>query len=223
MSATTATLRAYTQIRERILDGRLPQGTRVREGDMSELLALSRTPVREALKLLSAEGYLDSEPNKGVTVATWSEARVFDAFTVRATLEGMAASIAAARASDETLAMLVGLCDSMDALLAGDDVPPVDQVAELNGTFHELIAEASANTVLAESIHRLSRVPAHRTFATYEIEDMRRSFRQHRQLARAIEAHDAMAAQVVMQSHILDGRAHWSSVSAAHPDPLSGA
>ena len=182
---------------------------------MSDLLDLSRTPVREALKLLSAEGYLDSEPNKGVTVATWSDVRVFDAYTVRATLEGLAASMAASRASEEILATLHALCDSMDELLASDDVPPLDRVTELNGSFHDLIAEAADNAGLAESIHRLSQVPAHRTFETYSLDDLRRSFHQHRQLARAIASRDVMAAEIAMKSHILDGRAHWSAVSMA--------
>jgi DNA-binding GntR family transcriptional regulator len=217
MSAMTATLRAYQQIRERILDGRLPQGSRVREGDMSDLLELSRTPVREALKLLSAEGYLDSEPNKGVTVATWSDVRVFDAYTVRATLEGLAASMAAAHADDETLTTLHSLCDSMDALLAEDEPPAVERVTELNGRFHDLIAVAADNAVLAESIHRLAQVPAHRTFETYSVVDLGRSFHQHRQLAKAIESRDSMAAEIAMKAHILDGRAHWAAVSNIHP------
>ncbi|QIB65889.1 GntR family transcriptional regulator [Kineobactrum salinum] len=212
MTGMTATLRAYTRIREQILDGRLPQGSRVREGDMSALLALSRTPVREALKLLTAEGFLDSEPNKGVTVAIWSDVRVFDAYTVRATLEGLAASMAAHRATEETLRSLHAVCDSMDELLERGEIPVVERVSELNNSFHDLVVEAARNSVLAESIHRLSQVPAHRTFKNYSIEDLRRSFRQHRQLAKAITSRDSMEAEIAMKAHIMDARAHWASV-----------
>jgi DNA-binding GntR family transcriptional regulator len=217
MTGTTATLRAYSGIREQILDGRLPQGSRVREADMSALLGLSRTPVREALKLLTAEGFLDSEPNKGVTVATWSDIRVFDAYTVRATLEGLAASMAASRATEETSRSLNAICDSMDELLERLETPVVERVSELNSLFHDLVVDAAQNSVLAESIHRLSQVPAHRTFETYSIEDLSRSFRQHRQLARAIACRDSMAAEIAMKAHILDGRAHWASVAQISP------
>lgn len=213
MTGTTATLRAYSRIREMILDGRLAQGSRLREGDMSSLLGLSRTPVREALKLLTAEGYLDFEPNKGVSVATWSDVRVYDAYTVRATLEGLAASMAALRASEETLRALHAICDSMDQLLEQGETPQLERVSELNGSFHNLVVEAAHNSVLAESIHRLSQVPAHRTFETYTIEDLSRSFRQHRQLAKAIASRDSMAAEIAMKAHILDGRAHWAAAA----------
>jgi DNA-binding GntR family transcriptional regulator len=203
----TATVRAYEELREWILNGTLQQGSRIREGDISAQLSLSRTPVREALKLLSAEGFVNFEPNKGVTVAIWSERRIADAYTVRATLESLAASLSAINATPESIAHMFELCDEMDSLLSHEGNPPVATIASLNGKFHDLIAASAGNEIATELIRKLAQVPSHRTFETYSPADLRRSFGDHRQLATAIQMRDPMAAEAMMKVHILAGRA----------------
>ena len=94
-STPTAAERAYQEVRQRILDGRLPAGRRLKELDLARELGISRTPVREALSRLNVEGLLDFRPNLGATVAVWSEVQIEQMFRIRAMLEPFAAEIAA--------------------------------------------------------------------------------------------------------------------------------
>src|SRR3954447_26309586 len=90
-------VKAQLRLREMILAGELPGGTRIAEVAISEQLGVSRTPVRSALMRLEQEGLLEALPNGGYAVRTFSERDVADAIELRGTLEGLSARLAAER------------------------------------------------------------------------------------------------------------------------------
>ncbi len=113
-AAQTAAERAYQEVRQRILDGRLPAGHRLKEHALARELGISRTPVRDALSRLSVEGLLDFRPNLGATVAVWSAVQIEQMFRIRAMLEPFAAEIAASEISETEVAELRDLCAIME-------------------------------------------------------------------------------------------------------------
>src|ERR1700682_3154662 len=115
-----ASVAATELIREAILEGRLEPGARLKEEELARELGISRTPVREALLMLQAEGLIETVPNRGAVVRTHDADDLIDLYQLRALLEGYAARQAAARVSDEELDLLRESCDRFDAIADTD-------------------------------------------------------------------------------------------------------
>lgn len=199
--------RAYDAIREIIVSGRVGPGGRLREGEISLELGVSRTPVREAIRRLAAEGFVDFLPNKGALVASWSEQELADIFELRVLLESHAARRAATRITDEHIDRLEELAAAMEAHL-GRPIEVTDfRIAQLNNDFHRLILEASSSRLLSTTVQGALHVAlVHRTFRRYSKREMQRSFSHHRELIDAMRAGDGDWAESVMRSHILAAR-----------------
>lgn len=150
-SGQTATERAYQEVRQRILDGRLPAGRRLKELDLARELGISRTPVRDALTRLNVEGLLDFRPNLGATVSVWSEAQIEQMFRIRAMLEPFAAEIAAGEIADEEIAELRSLCGVMEEAARRETSADLIKLAAANARFHK-----SSSTQLGLSTWRNS-------------------------------------------------------------------
>ena len=118
---------AYASLREAIRTGRLRPGSRVREKVIADWLEISRTPVREALRRLEADGLLAFEPHRGMVIAELDEPATLELYRMREVLEGAAAAFAARTASEAEIARLHGFLDTEATLL--DDAP---SLAELN-------------------------------------------------------------------------------------------
>jgi DNA-binding GntR family transcriptional regulator len=202
-----ATDQAYEAIRTAILQGRFAAGERLREEDLADEVGVSRTPIREALRRLDAEGLVDFIPNRGAHVAAWSDSDLNEIFDLRAVLEGFAARLAARRISPVQLARLRDLADRMDALAGAEDVDH-DAISELNTDFHGVIVEAAGNHKLEGLLAGLVQIPlVHRTFRRYSHEDLLRSMGHHRELIAALEHGDVNWSGTVMRSHIYAARA----------------
>lgn len=199
--------RVYASLRGGILDGTYPEGARLGEVELAESLGVSRTPVREALRRLGSEGLVETLPNKGARVRTWSTRELEGIFDLRALLEGHAAALAAPRISDADLAVIADLVARMEAATADGRAPDYDLITDLNGRFHTAVTAAAGNPLLPEVVRSLVHVPiVVRTFRLYSPERLRRSMRQHRELLDALTAHDASWAEAVMRTHILSAR-----------------
>ena len=109
LARSTLPQAAAERLRALIVEGTLAPGTRLNERELSEQLGVSRTPLREAFRLLASEGLLDQLPNRGVQVAALSRDDVRQAFEVMAALEGLAGELAAARVTPADLADLEAL------------------------------------------------------------------------------------------------------------------
>jgi len=188
-------------IRLGIGKGIYPAGSRLGEADLAESLAVSRTPVREALRRLSSEGLIETLPNRGARVRSWSETEIVEVFELRALLEGRAANLAARNATPDLVAALDALCTGMEVAAASHNLV---EVANLNRRFHLHLAGMANSPLLSEMIASVSLLAlALRTFEGYGQARLEQSLRQHRELVNAISASDSMWAESVMRSHIL--------------------
>jgi DNA-binding GntR family transcriptional regulator len=191
-------------IREAILLGALQPGERLKEEALAQSFDISRTPVREALRNLQREGLVDVTPNRGATVRSYTVNDLREIYTLRALLEGHAARRAAQWMTPETLDRLHSMCERFARLLA-TDAPVPDLVAE-NVAFHEEILAAAGSRRLADIARRVVDMPLiYRSYTWYSPEQRHNAERQHFQLVRAFEMHDADRAELVMKHHILEG------------------
>lgn len=186
------------ELRRRIVDGEYREGERLTETRLADDFGVSRNPVREALRVVEAEGFVQILPRRGAVVATLDETAVRDLFAVRQQLETLAAGHAAERATPEGLAMLRRLIkDANAATKAGD----FDRVAELNSAFHRAVIEVSGNRWLL-SISAAMYHHVHWVFRVGAAQRAPHSSEEHVRLVDAIEAGDAEAATEAARLHV---------------------
>jgi DNA-binding GntR family transcriptional regulator len=199
-------------IRQAIVDGRLPPGRRLKEEELARELGISRTPVREALLILHAEGLVDTAPNRGAAVRSHSVEDLDDLYQLRALLEGYSTRRAATRLTDETIGVLRASCERFDALL--ERGAEMSQLFDENLVFHHTILVGSGSARLASMVRQVIELPlVYRSSVWYSPEQQRISAHYHTQITRALEARDAERAELVMKEHIFEARdlllAHW--------------
>ena len=207
--AKTAAAEVYEAIKQRILDAVYAPHEFIRETRVARELSVSRTPVREALRELVSEGWLEAIPHHGARVAAWTEKDARDVFEIRLVLEPMAVSAACGRISRARLEYLKALASQMEALTEQVESNPQARngIAVLNHEFHQELIVASDNQRLAavlESVVRTSVI--RRNFVNYELDHLRRSMLHHREILDAVEANNAAWAETVMRTHLLAAR-----------------
>jgi DNA-binding GntR family transcriptional regulator len=179
-------------------------GARLGEVELAEHLGVSRTPVREALRRLAADGLVELQPNKGARVRSWSLAQLEDIHALRVLLEGHAASLAAETVTEDEVAELRDLCRQMERAGGAGDL---DAVTTVNGEFHSQILRISRSSRLPMIYGSLAQVPlTFRTFRQYSPRALERSMTQHRDIVDALELGDPSWAKASMECHILSGR-----------------
>jgi DNA-binding GntR family transcriptional regulator len=194
----------YAALRARLAEGKHAPGDRLTEVELASELGVSRTPVREALRRLQADG-LVSRAGRGVVVSGLTEKERVDLFRVRAVLEALAASSAAERQRDGALApnVLRRLYESASAIetaVAGGD-PRV--VAQRNFEFHRQIVEAADNAALEEFLDRVwDRIAVATVSNLSDPAWSRQISAQHDAVIAAIEAGNPDAAGIAMCAHI---------------------
>jgi DNA-binding GntR family transcriptional regulator len=197
--------RAYRLVRAAIVEGRIAPGARLPEEELAEMAGVSRTPVREALRRLALEGFVEVSPNRGARVLDWGERDVINVFQIRAQLEPFAAALAATNRTEEQLAELKDLAEHMFQLV---EDRRIDELADRNARFHELLLEASGNPQLLQVTRPLLLRPlALRVYRHYDLAAIRRAMAYHREIANAVEVKDAPWAQATMSGHIHSGEA----------------
>lgn len=205
----------YLAIRAQIVSGERSSGDWLREGDLAASLGVSRTPVREALRRLLAEGLVRHEPNRGVRVESWSVQDLDEIYSLRAILEPWA-SAQAATTGRADLEELARLADAMDDVAAARR-PDFEELIQLNNRFHHEITLASGNSRLCQVIASVVAVPlVWRTFAHYSPAALRRSLAHHHELVEALATRDPDWAESVMRSHIRAARAVLQPVVEEH-------
>lgn len=195
--------RAYAAIREGIVTGGFAPGARLREEELARIVGASRTPVREALRRLQADGFVDFHPNRGARVPYWSRQDLHELFGLRTVLESYAARLAAEHVTEAELDSLDKLADEMVAVVREHGSGALETVAVLNNRFHETILRASQNDRLVAIIGGLVQLPiVVRAFQQYSEESVARSLGHHRELVAAFRAGNREWAAAVMRSHI---------------------
>ncbi len=199
--------KAYEAVRDGIISGRYPPGTRITEQEVAMLAGVSRTPVREALRQLNAEGLLEFVPNQGAVVTSWSRQELDEIFDLRAVLESYAAAQAARHADVAVKKRLRKLAEQQLAASREREPGHLAKIKTLNDKFHREIAKAGGNRLLRSMLTTLTQSAlATVTFRNYDPDSLTRSARHHLELVSAIEAGDPEWAASVMRSHILAAR-----------------
>jgi DNA-binding GntR family transcriptional regulator len=197
---------AYRTIRDGIVSGAYLPGEHLTAQGLAAASGISRTPVREAMRRLHAEGLIRFIPNRGAFVTRVDERDVFKIYDLRVVLEGYAAETAAKEASDDQIEALEALTRQMAETIGAPSVD-IDRVAQINNAFHKLVVVAADNARLEAALASIVEVPlVLRTFRKYGPDELRRSLNQHIELVEAIKARDGLWARSVMSSHILSGR-----------------
>ena len=200
--STSAVDRAYAEIRGLILSGDASPGTPLREEALADIVGVSRTPVREALRRLESELYAVRRPGGRLVVADWDVDDVAEMFALRAMLEGHAAARAAVRATPNLLAALKNCNAALEAAIAAPE-PDIARFLAENRRFHDLVLDASASARLSTMLTGLVEQPIVRRTATrYDRSDLERSAHEHGQLIQAFAAQDSDWARSVMTAHI---------------------
>jgi len=186
-----------------IISGDLEEGTRLRELPLSEHFGLSKTPVREALRLLEAEGLVEVNPRRGAVVTTLDEQAVRNLYELRLVLE-----IASVRRATES-GMAPTAAEAVKAEMAKYlEEQPQRTFHRLDVRLHRLIAEMSGNTELADALERAhQRIQAVRVRVSVPAR-LRTAQRQHATILRAIRTGDPDAAEAAITRHVESARDH---------------
>ncbi|MBQ9091683.1 MAG: GntR family transcriptional regulator [Anaerotignum sp.] len=191
----------FNTLRDAILTGKLVPGERLMENQLAEKLGVSRTPVREALRMLELENLVELVPRKGAQVLDMSEKDIVNILEVRSALEGLATSLACKKMSKEDLQQLKNMEVDFEKAVADNDV---EHFVDIDEDFHDLIFAATENDKLI-NIFRNLRIQLYRyrmAQAKNNETSMSTIVAHHRSIIRAIENHDAEEGASIAQGHI---------------------
>jgi len=193
------------RIRLAILNGSLYPGERLVEDRLAQTMDVSRHPVREALRTLQLEGFVEISPRRGATVSRVSTEEASELFEVLSALDGLAARLAAIEPNPDTIASIESVLDSADEVLGDGAGEPsaggLTTLAELNRTFHALIVEAAGNRQLLEAISPLrDRIQWIQAAVNRRRPDL--SWAEHRKILASIAAGDGAIAESRARAHI---------------------
>ncbi|SPB15313.1 GntR family transcriptional regulator [Caballeronia novacaledonica] len=212
----------YIAIKDALADGQYGAGQYLREEQVAKSLGVSRTPVREALRRLDAEGWVETRPNYGVRVKAWTLQDAREIFEARLLIEPYLAGRAALAIGASDIARLKSLADTM---LDITQRPSTSESCEAwfaaNGEFHAIITAAANNARLDRSLKSMKETPLIKwTFDTYSDEDRERSARQHVEIVLALEQRNAAWAEAITRCHILAAeKAVLDRYDREHPAP----
>ncbi|MBK9134957.1 MAG: GntR family transcriptional regulator [Betaproteobacteria bacterium] len=192
------------RLRTMLVEGRIAPGAKLNERVLTEQLRVSRTPLREAIKLLAVEGLVDLLPNRGAVAVRLSEADVMHSFEVLAELEAMSGRLAAERASDAERNEIRALHYEMLAAFARRDL---SGYYRLNAAIHAALAAAAGNPVLAAAYTRINaRVQSLRFRTNQNDAKWKRAVKEHEQIVAALDARDGEALATVLRQHLVHKR-----------------
>lgn len=188
---------AYRHLIDEIRRGELLPGARLRETDLAMRLGISRTPVREAIRQLEADGLVVHLPRQGATIRSLDYAEIAELYEMRAVLEGTAARLAARSASETEIAELSALNEEFAAAANGE------ASYELNRQFHLMLLNAAKNRFLVKSTNALRKTML--ILGTSTLTDQERAeaaANEHQQIIDAVAARDGEQAEACMRQHI---------------------
>ena len=189
------------QLRDFIVEGHLKPGSRVPERELCERFEISRTPLREALKVLAAEGLIDLLPNRGARVRQFSEADIRNLFEVISGLDFVAGRVACERISDEEIAAIEKMHLEMYTHYLRREIA---DYFRLNQHIHQAIVDAAANPLLSENHAKLNAAVRGLRYSANLVRRDRLSeaMREHEQIVDALRRRDANELGMLMFKHM---------------------
>ncbi len=192
------------RLRPMLVEGRIAPGAKLNERELAAVLHVSRTPLREAIKMLAAEGLVELVPNRGAMAVLLSEADVRNTFEVMAGLEALSGELAAQRITDGELAELRTIQTEMMAAYAKRDL---SGYYRLNGMIHAAINTAAKNPVLTSTYKQLNaRLQALRYRSNLDEVKWGRAAREHEQMIEALAARDSARMRELLLMHLYEKR-----------------
>lgn len=190
-------------IREYILKGTLKPGDRLTEPKLSEMLGISRTPIREALRILETEGFVEIFPRRGAMVSEITDKDVDDIFVLKAQLESLAAKLSVNNLLDEDINRLKEINEKMERSAKSRNV---STLIKLNAEFHNIFITKSGNSRLEKFLLSLLRQFKRATAYSFtETGRIHQVLKEHAQIVEAFEKRDAEKVEELVEKHIKNG------------------
>ena len=191
---------AADRLRDMIVEGELAPGERLREQAICAQLGLSRTPLREAMKMLAAEGLVILQPNRGATVSDPSQQDIADTFKVIGALEALAGELACERVEEDDIAEIRVLHYQMALHRTRGELR---EYFKLNQRIHEKLVALSGNAVLAETHRNLGgRIRRHRYVANRSGPRWEQAMQEHEGMLEALAARDGQRLGELLRLHL---------------------
>ena len=195
---------AAHRLRQMLVENRIAPGAKLNERELSEVLNISRTPLREAIKMLAAEGLVELVPNRGAIALALTEADVLHTFEVMAGLEAMSGELAAQRITDEEVAEIRATHYEMMAAYTRADL---SGYYRLNAQIHRAINAAAKNPVLTTTYNQVNaRLQALRFRSNQDGAKWKRAVEEHEKMIEALAARDPAAMRAVLLTHLANKR-----------------
>jgi DNA-binding GntR family transcriptional regulator len=201
----TMTEYAYEEIKNNILAGIYKPGEKLTETSLANELEVSRTPIRDALLRLGADGLVSITPHKGIMVTKLTKKDVQDYYQIRTVLEGLAAKLAAENATDSELILFKEFFDSLEEVYEREKAQEsYKDIAKKNIELHQMICQMAKNDGLTKMLENLSSpITLVRSTNWNTFKDRKnQSMREHREIAHAILSKDGKLAQEKAEKHI---------------------
>lgn len=188
------------RLRQMLVEGRIAPGAKLNERELCEALDVSRTPLREAIKMLAAEGLVELLPNRGAIAVSLGEDDIRHTFEVMAGLESLSGELAAQRITDQELAEIRAMHFEMLAAWTRRDL---SNYYRLNALIHRAINAAAKNPVLCATYDRVNaRLHALRFRSNQDEEKWKTAVKEHDQMVDALARRDAKAMRTVLSTHL---------------------
>lgn len=210
-TSASQAVRALLGLRELILGGELPAGSRISELWVVDRLGVSRTPIRGALIRLQEEGLVEPIPSGGFAVRSFAESEISDAIELRGTMEGLAVRLAAERGVSASLIKAMrDVIAQIDIALTGElTAVKFSRYIDLNASLHQLLAEACGSALVSRQIEKITNLPFASASAFVMVQSIDESSRemlllaqaQHRAVVEAIEQREGTRAEALMREH----------------------
>jgi DNA-binding GntR family transcriptional regulator len=195
---------AAARLRQMLVENRIPPGAKLNERALAEVLQVSRTPLREAIRMLAAEGLVELLPNRGAKALALTETDVMNTFEVMAGLEALSGELAAERITDAELAEIRALHFEMLAAYTRRDLPAY---YALNARIHGAINAAACNPVLTHTYNQVNaRLQALRFRSNQDGEKWKNAVQEHERMVEALAARDPQALRSVLAAHLRNKR-----------------
>ena len=192
------------RLRQMLVEGRIAPGAKLNERELAEVLEVSRTPLREAIKMLASEGLVELLPNRGAIAVQLTEEDVRNTFEVMAGLESQSGQLAAERITDAELAEIRAMhFEMMAAYTRGD----LSAYYAINSRIHTAISAAAKNPVLTTVYKQVNaRLQALRFRSNQDGEKWKRAVKEHEKMVEALSSHDGAAMREVLLTHLRNKR-----------------
>jgi DNA-binding GntR family transcriptional regulator len=191
-------------LRNLIVEAILVPGMKLNERELCETLGISRTPLREAMKVLAAEGLIEISPNRGASVSKMSENEIWETFEVMSGIEAFSGELACERITPVELAEIKALHYAMLACKAQNDLPGY---YARNQEIHDRINAAAKNSLLRQTYLGLNRrLKALRFKSNFQAQKWDNAAHEHEEMIQALESRDGKRLSSILRSHLLSKR-----------------